>query len=152
MEIVKVLFVCLRNRARSQMAEAFLKKTGEGLFIAESAGLEPGELNPLAVEVMKEVGIDISQNPARSVFDLYKQGKLYSYVIAVCDTSSAQRCPLFPGYTVRMEWPFDDPEDFPGTYEERLAKTRALRDQIEQKVREFVSMVLNDPLKKEGIH
>ena len=111
------------------------------MFVAESAGLEPGALNPLAVRVMQEAGIDISQNRTKSVFDLYKQGKLYSYVIAVCDALNAERCPLFPGYTVRMEWSFDDPEYFEGTIEERLEKMRGLRDQIKQKVTEFVNTV-----------
>ena len=84
---INVLFVCVHNSARSQMAEAFLKKYGGDRFEAESAGIEPGALNPAAVEAMKEVGIDISQNKTKSVFDLYKQYWLYGYVITVCDES-----------------------------------------------------------------
>ena len=81
----KVLFVCIHNSARSQMAEAFLKQMAGDRLEVESAGLEPGKLNPIVVEAMKEVGIDISQNKTKSVFDFYKQGKKYDYVITVCD-------------------------------------------------------------------
>ncbi len=92
----KILFVCIHNSARSQMAEAFLKKYGGEHFEAESAGLEPGTLNPNVVEVMKEVGIDISNNGTQSVFDLFWKGRLYNAVITVCDKVSAESCPIFP--------------------------------------------------------
>src|SRR6266496_1921852 len=82
---IKVLFVCVHNSARSQMAEAYLNHFGEGRFEAESAGLEPGTLNPLVVHVMREDGIDISRNETKGVFDMIKQGKLFEYVITVCD-------------------------------------------------------------------
>jgi arsenate reductase len=132
----KILFVCLHNSARSQMAEAFLKQMAKDKFEVESAGLEPGKLNLLAIEVMKEIGIDISQNKTKSVFDFYKQGKRYDYVIAVCDESQAQRCPVFPGTaaTRRIHWSFDDPASFAGTWEEKLEKARAVRDQIHQRI------------------
>jgi len=134
----KVLFVCVHNSARSQMAEAFLKKHGGDRFaVVESAGLEPGKLNPLVVEVMKEAGIDISQNQTKSVFDFYKQGKLYSHVITVCDPSEG-KCPIFPGVSQHLNWRFDDPSSFTGTHEEKLEKTRAVRDQIEAKIKEWV--------------
>ena len=81
----KILFVCIHNSARSQMAEAFLKKYGSDYFEAESAGLEPGKLNPNVVEVMQEIGIDISKNGTQGVFDLFRQGKLFNAVISVCD-------------------------------------------------------------------
>ena len=97
MDKKKVLFVCVHNSARSQMAEAFLKKYGGDRFEVESAGLEPGTLNPVVVEAMKEVGIDISQNKAKSVFDFYRQGKQYDYVVTVCNESEAGKCPVFPG-------------------------------------------------------
>lgn len=79
------------------MAEAYLNKFGGDLFFAESAGLEPGKLNPLIVDVMKEEGIDISNKKTNDVFEFYKKGKFYSYVIAVCDKEAAERCPIFPG-------------------------------------------------------
>jgi arsenate reductase (thioredoxin) len=92
----RVLFVCVHNSAGSQMAEAFLNQLAGDRFEAESAGLEPGVLNPLAVEVMGEVGIDISMNQTKSVFALYKADRLYRYVIAVCDEAAPPNMPYFP--------------------------------------------------------
>lgn len=120
------------------MAEAFLKILGGERFQVESAGLEPGSINPLAVEVMKEIGIDISHNTTKSVFDLYIKDKLFRYVIAVCYESVLQQCPLFPGFANRLSWTLEDPSSFTGTYEEQLDKTRKVRDQIKQKVKDFI--------------
>lgn len=135
---IRVLFVCVHNSARSQMAEALLNALAGDRFSAMSAGLEPGVLNPLAVEVMKEAGLDISQNTAKSVFDVYKSGALFSYVIAVCDAEAAQRCPTFPGITRTLVWSFPDPASFAGTWEERLSKTREVRDAIRARIEGFV--------------
>ena len=77
----RVLFVCIHNSARSQMAEAFLNKYGKGHFIAESAGLEPGKMNPNVVKVMLEKGIDLSQKGTQGVFDLFKKGTQYDAVV-----------------------------------------------------------------------
>lgn len=129
-----VLFVCVHNSARSQMAEAFLNACCPGDFSAESAGIEPGELSPLAVAAMKEVGIDISGNATKSAFDLFKSGKRYSFVITVCDETSAERCPIFPGVARRLHWSFADPAAFEGAWDDRLAKTRAVRDEIRERV------------------
>src|SRR4051812_27203370 len=98
----KVLFICVHNSARSQMAEAWMNYTCGDFFEAQSAGLEPGTLNPLAVKVMHEVGIDISQKRTQAVFDVFKASQLFSYVITVCDETSAEKCPIFPGPTERM--------------------------------------------------
>ncbi len=140
MDKKKVLFVCAHNSARSQMAEAFLKQIAGDRFDVESAGLEPGRLNSIVVEVMKEVGIDISQNKTKSVFDFYKQGKQYDYVVTVCNESQAGKCPVFPGTAVtkRIHWGFDDPSSFQGTWEDKLEKTRVVRDQIKQKIQKFL--------------
>ena len=135
---IKVLFVCVHNSARSQMAEAFLRRYGGELFEAESAGFEPRELNRLAVEVMKEEGLDISSKQAKKVFDCVKAGRLFHYVITVCDESTAQRCPVYPGITKRLHWSFEDPSAFTGSHEERLAKTRSIRDKIKSRVLEFI--------------
>src|SRR5574344_130132 len=97
MEKIKVLFVCIHNSARSQMAETFLNQLGGDKFEAESAGLEPGNLNPIVVDAMKEIGIDISNNKTNSVFDFYKSGKRYHFVFTVCDEASGEKCPIFPG-------------------------------------------------------
>lgn len=135
---IKVLFVCVHNSARSQMAEAFLNTLAGEHFNAESAGLEPGTLNPYVVQVMKEEGIDISGNKIDSVFDLYKEGRSYNYVVAVCDAAKAEKCPVFPGVTSRLNWSFPNPADFTGTDEEILEATRKVRDQIKVKVEKFI--------------
>jgi arsenate reductase len=134
----KVLFVCVHNSARSQMAEAFLKKLGGERFEVESAGLEPTVINPLAIEVMREVGIDISANRTQDVFELFKVGRKYDYVITVCDEASGQRCPLFPGTAERLHWSLADPSGFTGTHEERLAQMRKVRDDIKMAVEEWL--------------
>ena len=93
------------------MAEAFLNDVCPGEFDAESAGLEPGTLNPLAVAAMQEIGIDISAKSTKSAFDLFKAGRRYSYVVTVCDEASAERCPIFPGNARRLHWSFPDPAE-----------------------------------------
>src|SRR6185369_3558449 len=105
----KVLFVCIHNSARSQMAEAFLNEICGTEFEAQSAGIEPGNLNPIVVEAMREIGIDISGNKTKAVFDFVRSGSTFNYVITVCDETSAERCPIFPGVTTRLHWSFPDP-------------------------------------------
>ncbi len=139
MEKPKVLFLCVHNSARSQMAEAFLKKYSDN-FEVTSAGLEAGTLNPFVVEAMKEVGIDLSANKTKSAFDLYKQGQSFSFVITVCDKKAAERCPVFPGVTARFHWPVDDPGKFTGSTDEILARTRIVRDAIEAKIKAFIQV------------
>jgi arsenate reductase (thioredoxin) len=142
MDKKRVLFVCVHNSARSQIAEAFLNALAGDRFEAMSAGLEPGTLNPLVVDVMKEEGIDISRNQTKSAFDLFKKGELYSYVITVCDAASAEMCPLFPGLlTAQIHWSFADPSSFIGTHEEKLAQTRHVRDAIKAKIEEWLKEV-----------
>ena len=136
----KVLFVCVHNSARSQMAEAFLKKYGGDKFEVESAGLEPGTLNPIVVEVMKEIGIDISQNKTKSAFDFYKQGKQYDYVITVCDESQSGTCPVFPGGGQKFHWSFTDPSRFEGGPANKLKQTREVRNQIEAKIKDWLNL------------
>src|SRR3954471_2774441 len=116
----KVLFVCIHNSARSQMAEAFLNKACPDNFSAQSAGIEPGKLNPIVVQAMQEAGIDISQNKTKAVADFIQRGEQFDYVVTVCDETSAERCPIFPGQTKRLHWGFPDPSSFAGTPEEKL--------------------------------
>jgi len=137
--MTKVLFLCVHNSARSQMAEAFLKKHGGNRFQAESAGLEPGMLNPYVIRAMAEVGVDISNNPTRSVFNLFKAGKVYQVVVTVCSKEAAERCPVFPGLAEKLHWPFADPSSFTGGDEEIMVKVREVRDQIESAVKDFVA-------------
>src|SRR5882724_11962196 len=124
----KVLFICVHNSARSQIAAALLNKRCGEFFDAHSGGLDPGTLNPLAVEVLGEIGIDISKNKTQAVFDVFKLGELFAYVIAVCDESEAGGCPIFPGVTTRLHWSFPDPSKFSGSLEEKLEQTRKVRD------------------------
>jgi len=133
----KVLFICVHNSARSQMAEAWLNHLHGDLFEAYSAGYEPGNLNPLAVEVMKEVGIDISQQKSKSVFDLVKAGMLFSHVITLCDEANEGQCPIFPGITRRLHWSIPDPGAVTGTREEKLEKVRNIRDAIKSSIEEW---------------
>ena len=115
-----------------------MNKYGSDRFIGESAGLEQGTLNPIVVEVMKEEGIDISNNMTKSVFDLFKEGRLYSYVITVCDKEAAERCPIFPGIRKYINWSFKDPSKFEGSYEEKLNAVRIVRDQIKNQILEWI--------------
>jgi arsenate reductase len=133
----KVLFICVHNSARSQMAAALLNKTCGEFFEAQSAGLEPGALSPLAVEAMREMGVDISKNQTQSVFDVFISGELFAYAVTVCDESEAAGCPIFAGVTKRLHWSFPDPSAFIGTHEERLERTREIRDQIRAKIDSF---------------
>ncbi|WP_303870043.1 arsenate reductase ArsC [Acetobacterium wieringae] len=137
--MIKVLFVCVHNSARSQMAAAFLNDLGKEHFIAESAGLEPGTINPLIVKVMAELGYDLSQNTTNSVFDYFKEGRLYSIIVKVCDLENGQRCPVFPLVMNVLDWPFEDPADYTGTAEEQLEKARHLRDKIRENVVDLIN-------------
>jgi len=134
MNKIKVLFVCIHNSARSQMAEAWLNHLCGERFYAQSAGLEPGVLNPHVVQVMKEEGIDISHNKTKSVFDFFKVGDIFSYVITVCDESSAERCPVFPGVANRLHWSFLDPSTLTGSQEEKIEAVRKIRDNIKNAI------------------
>jgi arsenate reductase len=139
MNQLRVLFVCVHNSARSQMAEAFLNHVAGDKFEAESAGLTPGQLNPVVVAVMQETGLDISHNSTNSVFEFLKQGKKYDFVITVCEQSASERCPLFPGKTQRLHWSFEDPSSFTGTEEEIKNRTRKVRDQIKTAIEDFIA-------------
>jgi arsenate reductase len=134
MDKIKVLFVCQHNAARSQMAEAFVRAMGAERFDAASAGLEPTPLNPLAMAVMAEVGLDISRRSSKSVFELFRAGALFDYVISVCDDEAGQRCPVFPGLTKRLHWSFPDPARLSGDREKALEGMREIRDQIKAQV------------------
>ncbi len=121
------------------MAEALVNHRHGERFVAESAGLEPGTLNPLVVTAMAEEGIDISHAPTRSVWDVFKAGESYGYVVTVCDDANAERCPIFPGNAIRDHWDLPDPSQFAGTPEEQLAKVREIREAIAQKVTEWAA-------------
>jgi arsenate reductase len=139
MEKTKVLFICVHNSARSQMAEAFLNRFAGERFAAESAGLQPGVLNPLVVKALAETGIDIAAKATRSAFDLLRRGEWFGWVITVCDESQAEGCPIFPGAGRREHWSFPDPAAFTGSDDEKMSQVRALRDRISARVREWAA-------------
>ncbi|MFM9026795.1 MAG: arsenate reductase ArsC, partial [Bacteroidota bacterium] len=122
-----------------QMAEAYLKHFGGDRFHVESAGLEAGRLNPLAVEVMKEEGIDISGNETTDVMGLLKAGKTFDYMITVCDPTASDRCPVFTGTLKKINWSFPDPSTLSGTHDEKLATTKSVRDKIKEAVKKFLN-------------
>ena len=123
------------------MAEAFLNQICGEQFEAHSAGLDPGKLNPIVVEAMQEIGIDLSRKQTKAVSDMLESGKSFAYVITVCDEASAERCPIFPGATTRLHWSFPDPSSFQGTHEEKLARTREIRDAIKAKIEAWCAEV-----------
>jgi arsenate reductase len=119
------------------MAAALMNNLCGKDFEAQSAGLEPGTINPVVVEVLQELGIDISKNKTQRVFDVWKSGQMFQFVITVCSEAEAEGCPIFPGVANRLHWPFDDPSKFTGTREERLQSTRRVRDQIHARIDSF---------------
>jgi arsenate reductase len=131
-----VLFLCSGNSCRSQIAEAFLRKHGNDLFHVYSAGLEPKGIDPMTIEVMKEIGIDISMQKSKGVLDFI--GRMhFGYLITVCSRAE-EICPIFPGVSFRFFWPFEDPVKFDGADSTRLLKFRQVRDAIEKKITEWV--------------
>ncbi|MCA9409208.1 MAG: arsenate reductase ArsC [Candidatus Omnitrophica bacterium] len=135
----KVLFVCIHNSARSQMAEEMLRKLGGEDFFTESAGIEPGQLNPIVVKVLQEEGINIAGKKTQAVADLIQEKRQYDYVITVCDETSAERCPMFPGKHQRIHWSFTDPSQFVGTDEEKMEKVRVVKGEIEAKLKSWLT-------------
>ena len=134
----KVLFVCIHNSARSQMAEAFLNKLSNGQYLAESAGLEQGKLNPIVVKAMQEIGYDISKNESNAVQQFLDEKREYDLLITVCDESNAEACPIFPGKGKRLHWGFEDPSGLGGSDDDKLKNTRIIRDVIKIKIEEFL--------------
>ena len=116
------------------MAEAFLNLACPEHFVAQSAGIEPGKLNAVVVQAMNEVGVDISRHKTKAVADFIQRREAFDFVITVCDETSAERCPVFPGQTARLHWGFPDPSAFTGTLEDKLERTREVRDTIKARV------------------
>ena len=127
-----VLFLCTGNSARSQMAEAILRKKAGDYFNVYSAGTEPKGIHPLTIQVMTEAGYDLSQHTSMHFTEYL--GKVHMGIqIAVC-SRAAEVCPMFPGVGTKLSWPFDDPAAVDGSEEVKLAKFREIRDQIEEKI------------------
>jgi arsenate reductase len=133
----RILFLCTTNSARSQMAEAFLRKYGGVRFEAYSAGLEPEAIHPYAEKVMEEIGIPLTGQYSKG-FREYMGKVHFSYLITVC-AEAEKNCPTtFPGIGQRLHWSFEDPAAFKGRDHEKIAKFREVRDQIEREIREWL--------------
>ncbi len=132
---MKLLVLCTGNSCRSQMAEGFFRSQLRESDTVASAGLDPQGLNPNAVKVMDEAGIDISRQPSNHINE-YVDGQ-FDFVITVCDNAAAN-CPVFPGGGQKMHWPFDDPAHATGTEEEVLNQFRRVRDGIEAKIKKWL--------------
>lgn len=130
----RVLIVCTGNSARSQMAEGLFRRALGDRFEVYSAGTKPTSVRPEAIDVMQEIGIDISGHRSKSVDEFL--GQKFRYVITVCDNAK-ESCPVFPGRAERIHWSFQDPAEAQGTEEERRAVFRRIRDQIADRVRTF---------------
>jgi arsenate reductase len=134
-ETRKVLFLCTGNSVRSQMAEGLLNALGSGQWKAQSAGVISSYVHPLAIQVVEEIGIDISKKTSKSVDQFID--KKFDYIITLCD-HAAEFCPTFGGRGRRLHWPFEDPAGAAGTIEEKLAVFRGVRDGIKRKIEEFL--------------
>lgn len=131
----RILVLCTGNSARSQMAEGLLRHDGAGRFSVESAGTKPSLVRPEAIEAMREVGIDISGHRSKSVDEF--RDERFDAVITVCD-NAREVCPIFPATTTMVHHSFDDPALAEGTWEDRVAAFRRVRDEIRSYLREFV--------------
>jgi arsenate reductase (thioredoxin) len=136
---IRVLFVCTHNSARSQIAEALLARYGGLDFEVRSAGTEATRVNPDAVRVLAEVGIDWSGARSKVVTEFLDQR--FDYVITVCDRAR-ETCPVFPGSMNTLHWGLDDPSDIRGTDEERLAAFRRTEQEIAARLRPFIEIAL----------
>lgn len=139
MKKTRIMFVCIHNSARSQMAEAFVRHYAADRFDVHSSGIEAGKLNPLVVQAMAEVGVSMDGHFAKGAQEYIDRKEVFDYVVTVCDESSAERCPMFPGKHARMHWGFPDPSAITGTDDEKLAGIRPIRDAIEKKVKEWIA-------------
>jgi arsenate reductase len=137
--VPRILAICIHNSARSQMTEEFIRACAGDRVHVESAGIEPGTINPVVAELLLEDGIDIREKETRSVFDLHTRGSAFDYVIAVCDPEAAERCPIFPAEQARLHWPFPDPSKAEGNLAEKLAYIRPIRDEIRRTVHSFLA-------------
>lgn len=132
----RIIVLCTHNSARSQMAEALLRSYGNGRFTVVSAGTEATRVNPLAVQAMQEIGVDISGARSKHLDEFIEQE--FDYVITVCD-NAAETCPLFPGNAERIHWSFPDPSSATGSDEERLDVFRTVRDDISEQIHKWVN-------------
>ncbi len=145
MEKTNVLFLCTGNSARSQMAEAFLRKYAGDRFEVHSAGLKPKDINPLTIKAMDEVGIDIRHQTSKGVKD-YMMRIPFSHVITVC-ADADENCPRPLWHRgEKYHWPFDDPAQAQGRETDKMAVFRRVRDEIEAKIKAWVAELDAKPI------
>jgi len=149
MERKKVLFVCTYNGARSRIAEEFIKRSAPGKIEAHSSCFESGKIGPLPIEVMREVGVDLPTETPKSVFERYKEGDVFDYVISLCHEATTEQCPIFKTSVdtlyakkaERISWSIPDFKSLSGTEEERKAGAMEIRDQIKSEVISFLARI-----------
>ena len=135
----KVIFLCTHNSARSQIAEAFLRKYGGDFFDAYSAGFNPKSIHPYTIKVMQEIGFDLSKQQSKDLWELIRiKNEYFGIAITVCNRKIEEDCPTIPGPSTRIDWNIEDPSAFEGTEEQKLAKFREVRDQIQEHVKNFL--------------
>jgi arsenate reductase len=139
MDKLRAVFICIHNSGRSQMGEALLRHLAGDRFEVHSAGLEAGRLHPLVVRVLDEIGVSTAGQYAKPVADYIARGETFDYVITVCDETSAERCPVFPGKHVRLHWSFPDPNALHGEEAAKLAAIRDLRDAMQAKIEAWLA-------------
>jgi len=132
----KVIFLCTGNSARSQMAEALLRKYADDHFEVYSAGFDPKPINPFTIKVMQEIGVDLGSHYSKDISQFL--GKTHFGIIVTVCAKAEKNCPTFPGVSTRLFWPFEDPVQTEGTEEEKLAKFREIRDQIDSKIKDWL--------------
>ncbi len=132
----KVIFLCTGNSARSQMAEAFLRKYAGDRFEVYSAGFEPRPIHPYTIQVMREIGFDLSDQHSKDL-NQYLGKEHFGIIITMCQKAEEQ-CPTFPDVSTRLDWGFEDPAAFQGTGEEKLAKFQEIRDKINEKIKAWL--------------
>ena len=137
----RVMFICIHNSGRSQMGEAFLRQMAGDRFEVQSAGIEAGKVNPLVVQAMAEIGIDMSTHFAKTAIEFVSRGEHFDYVITVCDETNAERCPTFPGKHQRIHWSFPDPSTLTGSDAEKMAGIRPIRDQIQAQIKAWLAEI-----------
>ncbi|MFO7820428.1 MAG: arsenate reductase ArsC [Halanaerobacter sp.] len=136
MRKAKVLFICTGNSARSQMAEAFLREYDSDNFEAYSGGLNAEGIHPMTKQVMQEAGLDISDQESKEI-SRFLGRKHFGFLVTVC-RNAEENCPTFPDVSTRLFWDLEDPKAFEGSEEEKLAKFREIRDEVEERVKNFI--------------
>ncbi|HVO83512.1 MAG TPA: arsenate reductase ArsC [Syntrophobacteria bacterium] len=149
MEKRRVLFISPLNDSRSQMAEALFNSLVGGEYEAWSAGFQPGELSPVTIQVMREIGVDISTQRTKKLFELYRSGMVFNHIVTLCDVSVGEKSPIYPNHRYYIEWSTPDPDAFEGPKEERTRRLRQCRDGLKRQIAEWLHEL--SVLQKKGV-